>query len=239
MMVSAVSRNLGWYRLRCAGPNRAGRGPCSGGLRPLADALGEDEADDRGPVRKSRRPGCSGRSPCPAVSKGCSTTIWRQSSRSNAVKTSRPGRHLDSVDDQLGTHMVRDRPPDDGPRIAIDHRRQVHPVLPRVHIRDVRDQLGAGDLRSEIPAYQIRHECRGPLVGTGRDLPLARLGSPQAGLSHQLADQLHTALPALASQDLVDTPVPVAALVTLEDRRDVRREFTRSAGGFPGTLTSL
>src|SRR3981081_459158 len=118
-------------------------------------------------------------------------------------------RHSDGISDELGTHMVGYSPSNNSFRIAVDHGREIHPALPRMHVSDVADELRAGRRRGEVAPHEIGgHPCA---------LPLLRLTAPKPGLLHQVTHQLWAAPVALPEQDLVDTPIPVPTLVSVVD----------------------
>ena len=67
---------------------------------------------------------------------------------------------VEGVADQVGTHVVGHRVPDDLAVVQVDDRGQVEPPLPRGQVRDVPDQSSARCRGGEVPADQVRYRCR-------------------------------------------------------------------------------
>jgi hypothetical protein len=117
-------------------------------------------------------------------------------------RAARRERHRQGVLDELGTHVIAQRPADHAAAGQIDHRRQVGPDLPG---HDVRNIVGIAFVRAhagrEVPLDQVP----GPFRGRVRDRrgPPPLLAAFQAHSGHQPSDSpLPTA--AVAAQGPVD-----------------------------------
>ena len=101
--------------------------------------------------------------------------------------------------------------------------RIIRETLPGRNVGNVADHFPARLFRGEIPADQVGDVARqAVLLGQGVP-PRPGLGA-QAQLTHQPADQLGRAPLAAAQQGLVQAPVPVLAVVRLEQRADLELE---------------
>ena len=81
-----------------------------------------------------------------------------------------------------------------------------------------------GSLRGEVPADQVGDVARQAVLLGQRVPPRPGLARHQAQLAHQPADELGRAPLAAAQQRGVQAPVPVLAVVRLEQRADLELE---------------
>ncbi len=110
------------------------RTACQTHRRPIRSSPGR--GDRRGPAE--RRGWCIGlRAPI---------TVMHQA---RAVAAACDG-HRERLDDQLGAEVVGHRPADDPAGVAVHHRREVQPALPRPDVGDIgrHRRLGSAGLRS-------------------------------------------------------------------------------------------
>ncbi len=133
-----------------------------------------------------------------------------------ALRPTLPQGHRQGVGDQLGAHVVGDRPPDHPPRVQVDHGRQVHPAVPTLHIGDVAAPPLITLPGGEVPADQVRRRHRPLAVDRGL-LPRPRMASLQASTPHQPPHPLGCHPMALGGKLGVDPPHPRVALQPLED----------------------
>ena len=88
-----------------------------------------------------------------------------------------PGR-TQRVGDQVGAHVLSDRPPGQAPREAVDHRRQVQVrAVGEREVGDIADVALVGRGSGEVTTQQIRH----PLIGRLRDRGADPAAQPQPG----------------------------------------------------------
>jgi hypothetical protein len=89
--------------------------------------------------------------------------------------------HLQRVDDELGAHVVGDRPADDPAAVCVLDGGEIEPALPGAHVGDVGDPQHVGPVGPEAPLDEVAgvgDADRGPAA---LDLRQAR----QADLTHQ------------------------------------------------------
>jgi hypothetical protein len=93
-------------------------------------------------------------------------------------------RHHQRLGDELGPHMIGDRPVDDFPGERVDNRGNIAPALGRAHISDVAVPQFVGPPRGEVTPDKIGKRRR--LGGLDRrDAPAPRMHADQAQLGHQ------------------------------------------------------
>jgi hypothetical protein len=109
--------------------------------------------------------------------------------------------HLERVDDELGPEVVGDRPADDPAAVAVHHRRQVQPPLPRADVGDVRAPEPVDRGRREVALDQVRGGPRALHADRGLAAPAADLPG-QAGAAHQPLDALATDTDAILQAQL-------------------------------------
>jgi hypothetical protein len=102
--------------------------------------------------------------------------------------TARDG-HLERVDDELGAEVVGERPADDRPAVAVHHRGEIQPALPRSDVGDVRAPEAVDRGRVKVALDEIRRAA--DALDTDRRLPAPALDLPRwAGPAHQPLDAL-------------------------------------------------
>jgi hypothetical protein len=97
-------------------------------------------------------------------------------------------RHLQRVERDLGTQMVRNLPPDNPAGKQVHDKRGIHPAGPRVHIGNVRHPPPVRRGRMEVPIQQVRRTIRG-ITRQCRRWPLPP--APGAADSHFPHQPLH------------------------------------------------
>src|SRR5664280_1753415 len=108
-------------------------------------------------------------------------------------------RHLQRVDDQVGSQVLGHRVADAGLGVAVDNGGQEQPALPGGDVGDVPDQLHPRPIGGEVAAQQV-WDRRG-VAGDGRGRPpRPRLAGPQVQLPHQRPDELQAGGHAEAGQ---------------------------------------
>jgi len=96
--------------------------------------------------------------------------------------------HLQGVFDELGAHVIGERPADDSSRGEVDHRRQVREAFPWRDVGDVADVATVGDWAGcEITLNEVPSSL-GLWVGDGRRAPPPLAASLDAGLAHEACD---------------------------------------------------
>jgi len=128
--------------------------------------------------------------------------------------------HRERFDHELLAHVIGDRPPDDPPAVAVHHRRQVQPALPRPDVGDIRAPQPVDRGRVKVPLDEI---------GRGSHPRDADRGAPptpvqlpgQASGPHQPLDPLTSDLDAVSEPQLgVHARGPVRLAGLLVDARD-------------------
>ena len=95
-----------------------------------------------------------------------------------------PDRHLDRVDDEFGTHVIRDRPAHHSPRVRVEDRRQIHLAFPRWMFGHVHHpKLVRGD-GIEAAVDEIIRRCRSVAAGAAT-LATPPIDPLDPGLAHQ------------------------------------------------------
>lgn len=138
----------------------------------------------------------------------------------NALGTTLPECHLQPLEDQLGSRVRFDRPPDNA-GIHIQHHRQIHKAGPGRDVRDVGHLQPIRFVRVEALIYQV-HGSRSPWVGCRghHEAPQAR--SQKTHGLYQSSDPLATyARIMVVSQLCVDHPRAVHSTRAAVDRLDL------------------
>jgi len=159
--------------------------------------------------------------------------------RSRLSAMSAPDRHLQGVDDELGAHVVRDRPTHDAPRVRVDHRRQVDLALCRWVLGHVTDPERVGAVDGELAVHEVVVE-RGAGVTSCCPVFLPSVDPLDARTTHEAFDTAASDVDALAETELgVDATRPVGAATLGVDRGDHLSEdrVRRRAGS--GALASF
>lgn len=129
--------------------------------------------------------------------------------------TAKPS-HIDRVEHELGSQMVRDRPAHAAPGEDIDHGSAVDPSLARAVLSDVCHPEFVGPIRDEPALHVVLERCRQSAAATAP--PPAVMHALQTGLPHQA---LNPAMPdreaATQAKLGVHAPNPVrSARVTVD-----------------------
>ena len=98
-----------------------------------------------------------------------------------------PGRHLDGVDDELGTDVIGDRPAHDPTAERVEDHGEVDLAGPGRVFGDVHDPEPVWLGRVEGPAHQIGRRLDVG-VASGATGPSAPVDASDAGLAHQALD---------------------------------------------------
>src|SRR5664280_2479970 len=120
-------------------------------------------------------------------------------------------RHLQRVDDQVGSHVLGHRVADAGLGVAVDNGGQKQPALPGGDVGDVPDQLHPRPIGGEVTAQQVWGR-RGVAGDGGGRPPRPRLAGPQVQLPHQRSDELQAGGHAEAGQLGLYPPVAVGVV---------------------------
>ena len=135
---------------------------------------------------------------------------------------SAPGGHVDGVGDELGAHVISDRPAHDAPGPGVDDDGEVDPALTAAVLGDVLDPQAVRAVGSELAMHQIiRAHVEGP--GAGAALRAAAASHPlEAAFAHHPSDALVVDLAAEPEPQLgrhAPPPVgPEALIVDLDDQ---------------------
>jgi hypothetical protein len=112
-----------------------------------------------------------------------------------------PRGHLQGVDDELGSHVVGDRPPHHHPAEPIENHRQVHRAVTGGMLGDVHHPQPVRFGRVEGPVHQVIGG-RGGRVPASAAPPAAAMDALDAGLAHQPFHSFAAAADALAQAQL-------------------------------------
>jgi hypothetical protein len=132
-----------------------------------------------------------------------------------------PDRHLQGVDDQLGTDVIGDGPADDASAPRVEHHRHVHLALVGEVLGDVGDPEAVGSRHTELAVDQV---IGGNAVGITPCAPVlpALVDAGDARRPHQALDAFAADAHALAQAQLVvDARRPIAASGHLMDGEDL------------------
>ena len=112
-----------------------------------------------------------------------------------------PDRHLQRVDDELGTHVIGDRPADHPTAPGVDHDGEVDLALGGGMLGDIGDPQPVGTLRCELAVHQV---VAGRRVGVASGAAPAPLVDPNDAVdAHQTLDTFTADTATLAEHQLV------------------------------------
>ena len=89
------------------------------------------------------------------------TAIGMMNQAVDALMPTRPDRHLQRIERQIRTQVIRDLPAKNAAGEQIHHERGINPARKRIHVRDIRDPPPVRRRRLEAPLQQVRRVRRG------------------------------------------------------------------------------
>ena len=135
----------------------------------------------------------------------------------DVVRPAPVDRHVERVENQLGSQMVSHRPADNPTAVRVEYYGKVQEAGPRRNVGDIGDPELVRPLGAKVPVDEIGRRSR-IAVSDGGSRPSASANPANAALSHQSSDALARHVNTLFAEIGMDVRAPVPTMRLTKER---------------------